>query len=318
MTDVRPTIFRHPDGGDQAILIYCSKGLGWCELRSRRHEVAAGSLLVVPRGEPHSYGAAPQSPWTISWFHATGDELIPLLAELGVTGDRPVLPLTGEPQWLARFEDALNAVERGSTTSPLLRASQSLAQLLSATIFQHKKQASGATDAQQTYVRCVEFMQRHLDQPLRVSQLAALAKMSPSRFKAGFKQHTGCACIEYFIRLRIRYACQLLDTTELSAKIIASEVGYADPLWFSKAFRAVTGMPPSDYRRKSRGLVGNEEKPRRAAHAWIDPSASHLQHPIHPCATERHAHLLKKWAPARTSLPPATAQRQGYDSHSHP
>ena len=84
-------------------------------------------------------------------------------------------------------------------------------------------------------------------------RIAAMANLSPSHFKTLFRQHVGYACIDYFIRLRIHHACQLLDTTDASAKHVASQVGYADPLWFSKAFRAVTGMPPSEYRRKHKG-----------------------------------------------------------------
>ena len=240
-------------GIDQAILIYCSKGTGWCELRGHRHEIAAGSLLVIPPGEPHAYGAAERFPWTISWFHTAGDDISAMLAELGVSAQNPVLPLADDPQWLALFEEALNALEHGYTTAHLLHASRTLGHLLSSTIWRRRHQPQNAADSRQKVMQCIEYMKHHLDQPLRLSQLVAMANMSASHFKTQFKQHVGYACIDYFIRLRIHHACQLLDTTDLSAKAIANEVGYADPLWFSKAFRAVTGMPPSQYRQKHKG-----------------------------------------------------------------
>lgn len=244
---------RRAEGVDQAILIYCAKGAGWCEMRGTRHEIAAGSLLVIPRGEPHAYGAAPRNPWTISWFHAVGDEITPMLVELGISVENPVVPLADDPQWLALFEEALGALEHGYTTAHLLHASRALGHLLSLTIWRRRQHVRSAPDPRQKVMQCIEYMKQHLDQPLRLGQLAAMANMSPSHFKALFKQHVGYACIDYFIRLRIHHACQLLDTTELSAKAIATQVGYADPLWFSKAFRGVTGMPPSDYRRKHKG-----------------------------------------------------------------
>lgn len=240
-------------GIDQSIFIYCAKGTGWCELQGCRHEVAAGSLLVVPANEPHAYGAAPRRPWTILWFHAIGDDIAPILAELGLNADSPVLPLADDPQWLALFEEALETLEHGYTTAHLLHASRSLGHLLSATIWRRRHRAPGVPDTREKIMRCVEFMQQHLDQPLRLGQLAALANLSPSHFKTLFKQHVGYGCIDYFIRLRMHRACQLLDTTALSAKEIASQVGYADPLWFSKAFRGVIGTPPSEYRRNHKG-----------------------------------------------------------------
>jgi AraC family transcriptional regulator, arabinose operon regulatory protein len=242
-----------PGGIDQAILIYCSKGTGWCELRGQRHEICAGSLLVIPPGEPHAYGAAERNPWTISWFHTAGDEISAMLAELGVTAENPVLPLADDPQWLALFEEALGALEHGYTTAHLVHASRTVGHLLSSTIWRRSHHPRNAPDSRQKVMQCIEYMKQHLDQPLRLSQLVAMANMSASHFKAQFKQHVGYACIDYFIRLRIHHACQLLDTTDLSAKAIANEVGYADPLWFSKAFRAVTGMPPSEYRQKHKG-----------------------------------------------------------------
>jgi len=242
-----------PKGADQAIFIYCARGAGWCEMRGRRHEVSAGSFLVVPAREPHAYGAGARRPWTISWFHAIGDEIAPLLVELGVDADAPVLPLADDPQWLGLFEEALETLEHGYTRAHLLHASRLLGHLLSATIWRRRQHGPGTLDARQRIMQCVDFMKCHLDQPLRLGRLAALANLSPSHFKAQFKRHVGYACIDYFIRLRMHHACQLLDTTELSAKIIASRVGYADPLWFSKAFRNVIGMPPSEYRRKHKG-----------------------------------------------------------------
>ena len=48
-------------------------------------------------------------------------------------------------------------------------------------------------------------------------------------------------------------ACQLLDTTQSSVKIIASSLGYEDPLYFSRAFRAVNETSPQTYRQKRKG-----------------------------------------------------------------
>lgn len=242
-----------PKGIDQVVLIYCATGSGWCELRGRRHEVTAGSLLVLPPREPHAYGASAQHPWTISWFHAVGEDVGPMLKELGVSTDNPVLRLTEESRWLALFGEALETLEHGYTTAHLLHASRTLGHLVSATIWRRRRHGENDPDPREKMMRCVEYMKQHLDQPLRLSQLAALANLSPSHFKTLFKKHVGYGCIDYLIRLRMHHACQLLDTTHLSAKTIASRVGYADPLWFSKAFRAVIGLPPSEYRRQHKG-----------------------------------------------------------------
>lgn len=94
----------------------------------------------------------------------------------------------------------------------------------------------------------VAFMRRHLDRPLQVAELAALANISPSHFFALFKRRVGCAPIDFFIRLRMHQACRLLDTTLLSVKEVAAALGYDDPFYFSRVFKSVHGVAPSDYR----------------------------------------------------------------------
>lgn len=246
-------VIERPAGAEQTIFIYCAKGKGWCEMRERRYEVEAGSLLVVPPNEAHAYGADARHPWTIAWFHAIGEDIPALLTELGVQADRPIVSLRDDVGWVQHFDAALAALEHGYTKVHLLHASRCLGHLLSATIWERRRTRHAVPDSRQNVLHCVEFMKQQLDQPLRLAQLAAMANLSMSHFKALFREQVGYSCIDYFIRLRMHRACQLLDTTELSVKTIASRVGYSDPLWFSKTFRGVTGMPPTAYRRKRKG-----------------------------------------------------------------
>jgi transcriptional regulator GlxA family with amidase domain len=91
-------------------------------------------------------------------------------------------------------------------------------------------------------------MRQHLSEPLQVATLAAQAGTSPSHFFVVFKRFTGCSPIDYFIRLRMRRACQLLETGPLSVKDIAVSLGYEDPFYFSRVFKSVHRLAPSHYR----------------------------------------------------------------------
>jgi hypothetical protein len=68
--DARGHRIRREAGIASTIFKYCIRGTGWCELRDKHFEVGPGDLLVVPRGQQHAYGASPDRPWTIHWFHA--------------------------------------------------------------------------------------------------------------------------------------------------------------------------------------------------------------------------------------------------------
>ncbi len=242
-----------PTGADETIFIHCVAGAGWCELDGRRHEVREGDLVALPSGRPHAYGADGRRPWTIRWFHLIGDDLPALCEALGFDGATPVRSLADDATLALLFDDALSVLELGYTGTHLLRASRALAHYLAHASWLIRHSPVAAPDAGARIARCIEYMRLHMDRPLRLAELAALAHWSPSHFKARFREHTGYGCIDYFIRLRVHAACQLLDTTTLDIQSVAAQVGYSDPLWFSKAFKGIIGLSPSAYRQKIKG-----------------------------------------------------------------
>ena len=244
---------KRTQGVDQAIFISCVRGAGWCELNGIRHAVRKGEVLVVQPETPHAYGADAKKPWTIHWFHAQGTLIPEYLAELNVSLDRPLVFLGEDLQWLALFEEVLNALEHGYTQQQLLNASHALAHLLAVTIRRRHENWREQPDAPQKIAQTIAYMKQHLDQALHLDALAALASLSRSRYTALFKEQTGFAPMDYFNRLRMHSACQLLDTTVRSVKDIATSLGYADQLYFSRVFKLVTETSPTEYRRIHKG-----------------------------------------------------------------
>lgn len=240
-------------GIDQAIFICCSQGAGWCECGDQRHEVHAGDLLVLPPEQTHAYGADARHPWTIRWFHATGLDLPHLLGALGVSAANPVLFLGQDPGLLALFEELLGTLEHGYSPGELLYASQTLHHLIGVMIRHRRENWRSAPDRSQKVAQSIDYMKQHFAQPLRLAALAAMASLSPSHFSAVFKELTGYPPIDYLIRLRMHHACQLLDTTDLPVKEIAARLGYEDQLYFSRLFKVVNEVAPSDYRLLRKG-----------------------------------------------------------------
>ena len=94
----------------------------------------------------------------------------------------------------------------------------------------------------------IAYMREHLNKPLQVAKLAALVNVSASHYFALFKRRTGSAPIDFFIRMRMSQACRLLGGTTLSVKEIAAALGYEDPFYFSRMFKSVVRVAPSEYR----------------------------------------------------------------------
>ena len=76
--------------------------------------------------------------------------------------------------------------------------------------------------------------------------------MSVSRYSHIFTQKMNISPHRYIIELRIAQAKFLLFTTNVKIYDIAKSIGYDDPFYFSKAFKKMTGLSPSDFREKNK------------------------------------------------------------------
>ena len=65
-----------------------------------------------------------------------------------------------------------------------------------------------------------------------------------------FKKEMGITITEYINRYRVEHAKHLLDITELTVTQIACEVGFSDPSYFSRVFKRIQGVYPTDYRKR--------------------------------------------------------------------
>ncbi len=96
--------------------------------------------------------------------------------------------------------------------------------------------------------RAIEAMRENLDREFNLTRLATDAGMSLSHFSRTFQKATGVAPSQYFIRLRMEAARQLLLESDSSIISIALNVGYNNPSHFTHVFKRHVGVTPRDYR----------------------------------------------------------------------
>ena len=97
----------------------------------------------------------------------------------------------------------------------------------------------------------LEFIHKNFCAEISVEQLAMLEHLSVSRYRTLFKRSTGYSPLDYIIMLRIKRACELIVQTDWTLREISEAVGYIDPLYFSRIFKARTGVIPSVFRLNS-------------------------------------------------------------------
>lgn len=96
--------------------------------------------------------------------------------------------------------------------------------------------------------RAKQYIRQHFAEDLSLEEAAETVHLNPFYFSKLFKQHVGETFIDYLTGLRIDRAKQLMEEQDLSLKEVSYQVGYKDPNYFSRVFKKVTGVAPSEYR----------------------------------------------------------------------
>ena len=115
------------------------------------------------------------------------------------------------------------------------------------------------TASQKEIVDRVEaYMQRNLHQNLSRQDLGEVVHLSPTHLARIFHQTTGKTLTGRLREMRIQHAQRLLLDSTLSIGEIGFQVGYSSFSHFSKAFKDLTGVSPSEYRRH-KGRTGRDK-----------------------------------------------------------
>ena len=122
-------------------------------------------------------------------------------------------------------------------------------------------------DYKRRMLRVLVHIQQHLDDRLRLEELAGLACFSPCHFHRVFKGMVGESVKEHIRRLRLERAASQLKLGAASVTHIAFDAGYESHEAFTRSFRAAFGLPPSQFR------SSNKRKT-----ATLAPSGLHYGH----------------------------------------
>jgi AraC-like DNA-binding protein len=99
----------------------------------------------------------------------------------------------------------------------------------------------------QVFTRTRELMCAALDGSLSFPAVCRAVGLSATVFKERFHRHTGMTVMDYYRRLRIEEARRRLRAGGTTIARVADELGYSSAAAFSRQFRQVMRMTPSDY-----------------------------------------------------------------------
>lgn len=234
-----------PGVRDHYLIHYVTAGHGEYTTCGRTHALAAGDMFLARPEETITYRADTRDPWAYCWVGFHGLDADTLISQTDFADGRLMLRFDSDAP-RALLMDIYES--RGSGPVDGARMTGRLYLFLAWLIENAKSEPRHKRQAGVEHVRrACAFIAGNFASPITVEDVAAHVGVCRSRLYRAFEAHMDMSPTQYLVRFRMRQACLLLKKGDLSVKAVAFSVGFEDPLYFSRRFREIIGVSPSEY-----------------------------------------------------------------------
>ena len=88
-------------------------------------------------------------------------------------------------------------------------------------------------------------------EPWRLDDLARAVNLDPAYLGRLFRRSVGLSPLGFLARVRAEHAATLLTHSTVPVARVGAAVGWDDPTYFARRFRTLSGLTPTEYRRRS-------------------------------------------------------------------
>lgn len=214
--------------------------------------IHAGHMILYRPKEPQKYEYYAEDQTEVYWVHFTGSDVTNILRSYGLTDDKQVFCCGSEPEYQHLFRFMIEELQMCRD------GYQEMLEMYLRQIFirlQRYFKTSMRIDnshAAEEIDKATTYFSEHYSEPINIDTYAEEHHFSTSWFIRNFKLYTGSTPMQYILAKRIYNAEALLHGTQYNITEIAQIVGYDNPLYFSRIFKKIKGLSPSEYRKISK------------------------------------------------------------------
>ncbi len=208
-------------------------------------EVGPGSLVLMNPEEVHACNPIADQPWSYLMFYLDTDWLRGQQEEAGLGSEFRPFDMTASRDPL--LYQGLRHLHHQLVKAPDPLAREVACHLFSRQLLARLTPARWDDRPPRHLQRAAELMQDDSASPLSLSQLSAVAGLTPSHFVRAFSHHYGMAPHAYLLDQRIRHARSLLRQGQPLAEVALAS-GFADQAHFQRQFKRRVAATPGQYR----------------------------------------------------------------------
>lgn len=232
-----------------AVLVTHGSGDLTVGARSEPVRVCAPTLFWLRPGTPHLYGPDPHVGWTESWLLFDGPAVEGYESLGYLPTGKQVFPLRS-PMRLMLVLERLAATCRGAEGDVDVVAGS----LVHEFVIAAREAVRGSQDNHDE--RILAELRREALNDMSIADRAARVGVSTRELRTIVQRSAGCSATQFVRKMRVNRAKELLAETDSPVTDVALAVGFSDPAYFSRYFRASVGMPPREFRRLQQQFLG--------------------------------------------------------------
>ncbi len=228
------------------LIHYIQQGSVILEENQKQYKAGKGDIFVIyPDTLASYYNADGDKPLEFCWIGFVGKAAEKYLENSGITADNPIIHINNTD-----FEDSVlklvKLFEKNRRPSEISLNCQLLKCFYSIekSIKPHKKEAVNYADVALTYI------EDNYMKDISSADIVDFVKLNRSYLFKLFKQQTGLSVSQYLIKYRIDKACEFFREYNFTIRQVAQMVGVEDIYYFSKLFKKITGITPSEYKKR--------------------------------------------------------------------
>lgn len=231
------------------LIHYILSGKGKFSIGGEVYPLEAGYGFLITPDELAFYQADEEEPWTYVWVGFSGTQAAEYIENIGLSVRQPVFKSDASEELYQIVKDMMEHNTFGLSND--LRRNGQLGVFLSVIAEGSRVEKANEADRANIYVRkAVSFIQSNYCNPIKVTDVAEYVCINRSYLYTLFQNSLGMSPQQFLTTFRITKATELLQLTALPIESIALSCGYRDPLVFTKAFRQMKKMSPSNYRKE--------------------------------------------------------------------
>lgn len=230
-----------------ALLLLSGEGVH-VDCEGQEFKLYPGCFVQRIPGKLHSTFVNPDGKW-LEFFICFGKDLFEALSNINVLDcDQDVLYPGINVAIFDSCVKLLSSLKNAPQEQlPLLLVE---AQRIILTIYQLHNRNTTKDDSMEIIRQACEIIKQNTSEHLSIQEVAQKLDIGYERFRKLFKKKLGISPGEYSIQERINAAKSVLLVTNNSIKEIALDLGFPDSFSFSKQFKKVVGLSPSEFRSK--------------------------------------------------------------------